>query len=59
MVSYSDETSANIFNVDVVAPFETVKQETIQKHKPVLKKRKNPVLAKKRRPPEKNLKPDT
>lgn len=59
MVSYHDETSAKIFNVDVVAPFEPVKQETIQKHKPVLKKRKKTVLVKKLMPPEKNLKPDT
>jgi protein TonB len=59
MVSYYDETSSNIFDVDVVAPFEPVQQETIQKIKPVIKKRKKPVLVKKRRPPEKNLKPDT
>jgi protein TonB len=59
MVSYSDKTFNNIFDVDVVAPFEPVKQETIQKIKPVIKKRKKPVLVKKHRPPDQNIKPET
>lgn len=59
MVSYSDETSANIFNVDVVAPFEPVNQQTTRKLKPVPKKRRKPVLVKKRRTPDKNIHPNT
>jgi len=59
MVSYSDKTYTDIFDVDVVAPFEPVQQDTVQKIKPPLKKRKKPVLVKKHRPPEKNLKPNT
>ena len=59
MVSYSHNSSANIFDVDIIAPFEPVKQETVEKTRPVQKKGKKPVLVKKLRPPEKNLKPDT
>jgi len=59
MVSYSNQNSYDIFDVDIVAPFEPVKQDPIQKFKPVIKKRKKPVLHKKRRVPDKHIKPDT
>ncbi len=59
MVSYSSKPSGHIFDVDVVAPFEPVKEEIIQKSRPVLKKRKKPVLAKKQRSPAKNVQPNT
>lgn len=59
MISYSDRSFTNIFDVDVVAPFEPVQQDTNQKIKPVIKERKKPLPVKKRRPPEKNVKPDT
>jgi len=59
MVSYSNRSSDNVFNVDVVAPFEPVQKETIQKSKPVLKRRKKPLPVKKQISPEKNLKPNT
>ena len=59
MVSYSSKHSANIFDVDIVAPYEPVKQEKIQISRPVIKNRKKPVLVKKQRSPVKNLKPNT
>ena len=59
MISYSDRTFPHIFDVDVVAPFEPVQQDTTQRIKPVIKERKKPLPVKKRRPPDKNLIPNS
>ncbi len=58
MIAASYIPSQNIFDVDLIAPFEPVKQETIQKNRPVQKKTNKPVLIKKHRPPDENIKPN-
>ncbi len=60
MISSSYRPSVRIFDVDVVEPFDPVKPEANEKYNPVLKKRKKPVLVKKRRRhAEEHVKPDT
>jgi protein TonB len=54
----SHKTTLQVFDVDLVEPFESRKLPTLNKKKPDIRQRKPALIEKRTRPPEKDAKPD-
>jgi protein TonB len=59
ITSFTTQSKSTVFNVAIVEPLDEYKPPAIKKRKPVIIKKKPPLIKKRRRPPEKNLLPET